>query len=490
MSQYSPNAAERVFGVGGAPPMTVQQAIQIGGVPLNECLSSMMDLIRLQQRTIEDLQVRDRENLDRIGQLERYVSVISRDLRLDTRPIACYGQPDMPTISDSLTNVEYRVTRLIQQRHYFIRKQCALILRNGELRSAFQRWMSYASLRSLFHGSSRSLLARYSSKWRRYVEWSKLNSARQRHQRALRYLSTKALVMRYYNTWRRYIVYMDQQHNDRRLILGGRAETVAQATMRGLARRFFIRWVEFIGECRLMQHRVNAVGTLEQRGSRILARKYLAKWLTYRGLMVALRIRHGNVNLQASKAHKRLASIYVAKWRLFAQRCSFSRQARSAVPRLHHLRLVALARRYFGKLQSFAKFHREQREKMAMQLAIQQLARRCDSLGSQLDIGLQTLSHTNSVLSKVLEHVSFNPAVSPPRHEDVHVDPRANTSAATLRDLSPMSPPKSAVPRGGWGVYDPEWADHRGEDSEGNRPMSAEELLVQLRSRLAKAMEQ
>ena len=486
MSHYN-NTADRVFGGGGAPPITVQQAIQIGGVPLNECLASMMDLIRLQQRTIDDLQNRDRENLDRIGQLERYVSVISRDLRLDARPISCYGQPDMPTISDSLTNVEYRVTRLIQQRHYYIRKQCALILRNGDLRTAFQRWQSYATLRSLFHGSSRSLLSRYSHKWRRYIEWSKVNRARQRHQRALRYMSTKVLVNRYYDTWRRYVVFMDQQHNDRRLILGGRAETVAQATMRGLARRFFVRWVDFIAECRLMQHRVHAVGTLEQRGSRLLARKYLAKWLTFRGLMTALRIRNGNVNLHASKAHKRLASIYLDKWRAFAQRCSFNRQARSAVPRLHHLRLVALARRYFQKLQAFARFHREQREKMAMQLAIQQLARRCDSLGSQLDIGLQTLSHTNSVLSKVLEHVSFNPAISPSRHEDPHqADPRANSAAATLRDLSPMSPPKSA-PRGGWGVYDPEWNDR---DDAATRPMSAEELLVQLRSRLAKAMEQ
>ena len=82
--------------------------------------------------------------------------------------------------------------------------------------------------------------------------------------------------------------------------------------MRGLARRFFCALGGLYR--RMPTHAAPSArsGNSEQRGSRLLARKYLAKWLTFRGLMTALRIRNGNVNLHASKAHKRLASIYLA----------------------------------------------------------------------------------------------------------------------------------------------------------------------------------
>lgn len=483
----------------GSSQLSVEHSITIAGVPIGECLGSMVQLIRQQNRVIEELQSQvlqqSVDHMQRIERLERYVTLLTRDLRLDVRPVAAYGQAALPTIADAVTTMEYRLTTMENKRRQQLMKHCVTIATRGRLYAAYQQWSLVARakgmMRDLTVGQSKRLRQRYLAKWLRFIQISKADQVNKRRVRALNYLSTKNIVQRYYDKWRRFLSSVHDYKVKLQIANHAKSENMSAVTTRGLARRYFKNWVRFVGECHAMAVRVKATLAMEQLSSRVLAQRYLHKFAAYVRLMQVLRYRHNTVHGLSAKAFQRLALTYLDKWKECSSRRIKRRQSRSMVPRLHHLNLVLLARRYFGKLELFAKWNVERREKQAMQLAIQQLARRCDTLGSQLDLGLQTLSHTNGVLSKVLEHVSFNSSWehrkrasggSPSPHGTVpepfaavapsSLPPTASTNVAT----GASNPYASA-----WGIDTDEWTR--------NPPSSADELLTQLRSKLQKIHE-
>lgn len=483
----------------GARQVQLEQTLTISGAPLVDCLAAMMQMIRSQQRTIEDLQSQienqSQDQIQRIDRLERYVSHLTVDLKLDERPVAAYGQGAMPTMADAVRTVEYRLTQMENKRRQNLLAQVVRIADDARRRDSYQQWSLVARakgmMRDLTMGQAKRTRQRYFQKWFRYLAAVKSDQVNKRRVRALNYLSTKNIVMRYYDKWRRFIELSQEMKVRSRLEMALKVEGMASVSNRALARKYFSKIVYFVAECRTMQFRVKQVLGMEQQQSRSVALTYFNKWTNFHQLVQLFRSRSAIVNTQSSRAFRGLALRYLEKWRACSQRRILRRQTRSVVPRMHHAQLVTLARRYFTKLEGYARLNAERREKEAMQLAIQQLARRCDSLGIQLDLGLQTLSHTNGVLSKVLEHVSFNSSWerkqasghSPQRAGET--DARRGSEQVTTQVTT--TEVVQASLRGGWGDSDLDaWVAGSG------RPgaQSAEDLLLQLRTRLQKVNDQ
>jgi hypothetical protein len=478
----------------GTRQVQLEQTLTISGAPLVDCLAAMMQMIRSQQQMVEDLQSQienqSQDQIQRIERLERYVSHLTVDLKLDERPVAAYGQGPMPTIADAVRTVEYRLTQLENKRRQNLLAQVVRIADDARRRDTYQQWSLVARakgmMRDLTMGQSKRTRLRYFQKWIRFLATAKADQVNKRRIRALNYLSTKNVVQRYYDKWRRFIEQSQETKIRMRLETAMKVEGMASVSNRALARRYFSKLVYFVAECRTMQFRVKQVLGMEQQRSRAIAVSYFRKWISHHALVQLFRSRSAVVNTQSSRAFRTLALRYLENWKVCSQRRILRRQTRSVVPRLHHAQLIILARRYFAKLETFARLNAERREKEAMQLAIQQLARRCDSLGIQLDLGLQTLSHTNGVLSKVLEHVSFNSSwerkqtsQSPPRDTARHTTESIVVSTTEVAHAS--------LRGGGWGDSDLDaWVAGSG------RPgaQSAEDLLLQLRTRLQKVNEQ
>jgi hypothetical protein len=486
---------------GSRQTVQLEQTLTIGGAPIVDCLSAMMQLMRSQQRAIEELQGQiehqSTDQIHRISRLEQYVSHLTIDVKLDERPVAAYGQAPMPTMGDAVRTIEYRLTQLENKRRQTLLGQVVRIADDARRRDAFQQWSLVARakgmLRDLCVGQAKRTRHRYLQKWMRYVALSKADQVNKRRIRALNYLSSKNVVQRFYDKWRRFIEVSQEMKVRSRLEMAIKVEGMTSVSNRSLARRYFSKMVLFVGECRTMQYRVKYILSMEQQQSRGMALKYLQKWLAYHKLLQLLRSRTAVVNVQSSRVFRALAQRYFENWKLCSQRRILRRQTRSVVPRLHHAHLVLLARRYFGKLESFARLNAERREKEAMQLALQQLARRCDALGLQLDLGLQTLSHTNGVLSKVLEHVSFNSSWE--RKHSSHSPARGDESQANqTRYADPSATSADAVEASLRGAEN--WAGSSNLDAwvagAGNpvAASSAEDLLLQLRSRLQRVNQQ
>lgn len=482
-SAYAQNSRQQV---------TLEHQITINGAPIGDCLAAMMSVIRSQQRTIEDLrqhiESQSTDAVQRVDRLERYVTLLTRDVKLDNRPIPAYGQGPMPTLADSVTTVEYRLTQLENKRRQMLLRQVTDIANRCRMRGTFEQWVLVARakgmMRDLFLGQLKRTQLRYYQKWTRYLAASKADQVNRRRVRALNYLSSKGLVQRYYDKWRRFILQSREDKIARRLGAAMKVEGMGAVSNRSIARRYLVKWTQFVSECRSMQFRVKFILQLESDRSRAIAVRYLGKWSAHHRLTKALQQRLTVVNQQSAKAFRALALRYLANWKDCSKRRLMRRQTRAVIPRMHHLQLVALARRYFLKMEMYSKWIGEKREKEAMQLAIQQLARRCDALGAQLDLGLQTLSHTNGVLSKVLEHVSFNSSwekkrassTSPQRFED----PVANVHGAAPTTQHRAHEAATGVSgRGGWSTA--------GVDDGWLAPSTtADDILLQLRSRLQK----
>lgn len=492
---------ERLF----PPPGTIypasrqvqlEQTLTIGGAPIVDCLSAMMQMIRSQQRVIEDLQGQienqSQDQIQRIDRLERYVSHLTVDLKLDERPVTAYGQGAMPTMGDAVRTMEYRLTTLENKRRQNLLGQVVRIADEARRHNSYQQWSLVARakgmMRDLCVGQAKQTRQRYFRKWVRYLAAAKTDQVNKRRIRALNYLSTKNVVQRYYDKWRRFIEVSQEIKVRTRLEMVMKVEGMSSVSNRALARRFFSKFVLFVAECRTMQHRVKVVLGMEQQQSRSIAVTYMRKWVAHHTLVQLLRSRTAVVNNQSSRAFRALALRYLDKWKVCSQRRIMRRQTRSVVPRLHHAQLVQLARRYFGKLEMFAKLSAERREKEAMQLAVQQLARRCDALGLQLDLGLQTLSHTNGVLSKVLEHVSFNSSWE--RRQPGHQSPpQRGTDSRGAVHADPVPADASLRPTGNWGETSNELDAWVTGVRSAPGAQSAEDLLLQLRSRLQKVNE-
>ena len=403
------------------PPSTgLQMGMMVNGRPITEVLSMMMTTIRSQEAMINDLQEtirRQHEEAERRhSRLEHYVAHVQSDLKLEMRPIGCYGQPAMPTISDSVTNVEYRLTLLEQRGKKKIQHDLLSITTRTLALRFFQVWLRFRRFREVLRGIRGEVrsnhLSYFFNKWKRYRQDSRKRRGYSRKLRSLQFVASKGLVLRYLDKWFRFLTVSSENRRQRILKNNDVARVMSTVTMRGLARTYFLKWFRNHIFLRQRYEQSRAVLSMEHSATRVLAVKYFVRWREHQQAAHVRSVRHRLVLLHATKAYQALARRYLRYWVKGALRRRRRMQGKALIPRLHHLQLTNVARRYFFKFCVWTRFNQEKKLREEWQGVIHRLSDRADALSTQLDVGLQTLSHTNAVLARVVDVVIQDPEAS------------------------------------------------------------------------------
>ncbi|KEG10922.1 hypothetical protein DQ04_03151070 [Trypanosoma grayi] len=387
--------------------------VQLGGVPLADVLADMMRLIRCQQQELDALRRDSEEKMYRceyaLQKHEEAIKNLSGDVKLDLRPISCYGQPPMSTMADVVTNIEYRLARAENRE----KRETAARLRESSGRKLanvfYTRWVRYRNMqgsRRLIQDDTRkSIWQRYMYKWNGYLAIRSKQQAQRRHIKALLVSQERRVALAYWRKWRLLVDTRERIRLSRQLSAHDTAEVLVHITARSLALRTFNYWVMFVESTRNARNRARGALLLEQETARLLAERYLRKWMDAHQWRRLLLMRLRALEIMRSRICRELARSSLDNWISFVAQRKNRRRVRSLVPHLHHINLAALARRYFSRLFAFRLLCRELRAKEAMEQRMKLLSERADGLQRQLDMGLHTLAHTNSVLARIVDTV-------------------------------------------------------------------------------------
>ncbi|RNF11793.1 uncharacterized protein Tco025E_06606 [Trypanosoma conorhini] len=487
-------SADRVFSEGdGAPSL----ALQIGGAPLADVLADMMRLIRSQaaelatlRRTAEEGIARSECGLKRHGEV---LNSLSADLRLQVRPIHHHAQPSMPTMADAVANVECRLGRVERARKVELAEQLSEVTAKRLIATFYNPWLLHRTRRVrsylLLADTRKTMLRRYLRRWKRYVSLRGRQLARRRHLTGLVAAQGRRLLLRYWCQWIHAAASKSQARLQRRISAAAAADAVLRLTCRGIARRYLRAWVRFSESTRNVNGRARGALLLEQKTARLLAGGYFRKWIdTHRRRRIpAMRLKA--LDVLRVKLCRNLASSYFRAWRDILPHRRQRRRIIRLIPHLHHTSLAALARRYFSRLYAFRLVRREARVVATLEQRLKALSERADGLQRQLDMGLHTLSHTNSVLARVVDTVMI--AEEPCsalqtllQDETVMNLPTVPSVGETEGHPEASSSPLAAKPHS-CGESAPATGPAQQSNDE-NRCSSASEVLRSLRARLEK----
>lgn len=393
------------------PAVAPPQTILINGKPLNEVLTVVANTIRQQQEEFRKFheQQRNENKLfsQRLDALEGRVGRIENDLKIDQRPIRAYGQAAAECIFDSLSTVEYRVFRCEWKNRIQMRNHLLNMTEKSQLSDCFQRWMKHRNMKaaaSLLMGKSQgSVRLQFFSRWRSAVVENKAIRRNRRLVRSVLFVSAKNLAAAYFQKWlvlRNEAAEAEIRRRQRNAEL---ADTLASLSTRGLARRYFGKFLRYQDHVAYAQARYQQAARLEVANHRRLAQNAYEKLEEFTNFRLFNVRRRRVIASKQKHALRSLVARYLDKWALYV-RVAQRREARLALmARMHHSHQMRLASRYFTKFIRFVpEVHQERRfRELATYLTI--IAKKYDSLGDQLDLGLDNLSHTNQVVSRVVD---------------------------------------------------------------------------------------
>lgn len=475
--------------------------LQIGGASLAELLADMMRLIRSQEKEIEALR---RDTEDRIcsseWKLQNHedaIRNISEDLGICGRPISFCRQPRLSTMAAAVTNVESRLAQVEKKGREEIAARLVEIAWKKLAVVFFNRWLRFRKIRAAGRGllerATKSTWRRYMRKWTRYLALRATQLARQRHLEGLLMTRERRVMMTHWRTWLQRVTARAEICAQRRMCGQKNAEIMLRIISRGIARRFLYVWVKFVETLRKARVRTQKAVVLEQKTLRLLAEHYLKKWFdAHRRLQLQL-VRAERLEMMQVSICRSLAYVCFRTWQNFVPKQLERRRVHSLVSYFHHGHLFALARRYFFRFYAFCLVRREARVRGSLERRLNSLDERTVRLQRQLDVGLRTLAHTNSVLARVVDTVMI---AEEPRAALRHLLQEETMSpfplgppAETADDAqkSPVGPAVSTSVRVG---RDRSWAGPEERAASGEcGPATAGEILRKLRARLNQTYE-
>ncbi|EKF31641.1 hypothetical protein MOQ_004516 [Trypanosoma cruzi marinkellei] len=485
-------SAERVFLEGSSAPSL---ELHVGGAPLAEVLADMMRLIRSQQKELESLRRDAEEGIYRnecgLKKHDDVLESFAEDLRIRVRPINYHGQPPMPTMADAVANVECRLGRVEREKKFDVALRFSEVARKKLMTAFYSQWLLFRKLRAKSHyllaETKREIWRRYMRKWSRSLALRRRQAAWRRHLMGLTAANGRRIMMSYWCKWVQVVAFKSQARANRRTFAYEISDTMLRITCRGIARRYLYAWAQFVAAARDSRYRAQGTLWLEQKTARLLAGRYFERWLdAHRWCRLPL-MRLKALDALRVKLSRGLARSFLRRWQDFVRNRCERRRVLRLIPHLHHANLATLARRYFSRLYAFRFVRRDARVVETLEQRLKTLSERADGLQRQLDMGLHTLAHTNSVLARVVDTVM------------VAGEPRAALQAFLQGDTM-MSVPivtslREKTSQQGASAPSLSPNSHRHEDSasptgrekqptDEHRRVSASEMLQNLRARL------
>ncbi|EAN93351.1 hypothetical protein C3747_1g104 [Trypanosoma cruzi] len=403
-------SADGVFLEGSSAPSL---ELHVGGAPLAEVLADMMRLIRSQQKELESLRRDAEEGIYRnecgLKKHDGVLESFAEDLRIHVRPINYNGQPPMPTMADAVANVECRLWRVERERKFHAAARLSEVTRKKLMAAFYSQWWLLRKLRAksrfLLTETKREIWRRYMRKWSRSLAFRRRQAAWRRHLMGLTAAHGRRIMMSYWCKWVQVVAFKSQARANRRISAYNISDTMLHITCRGIARRYLYAWAQFVAAARDARCRAQGALWLEQKTARILARRYFERWLdAHRWCRLPL-MRLKALDALRAKLSRGLARSFLRAWQDFVRNRCERRRVLRLIPHLHHANLAALARRYFSRLYAFRFVRRDARVVETLEQRLKTLSERADGLQRQLDMGLHTLAHTNSVLARVVDTV-------------------------------------------------------------------------------------
>ena len=393
------------------PTVAPPQTILINNKPLNEVLTVIANTIRQQQeefRKFHDTQKGENKIFNqRLEALEGRVDRIEKDLKITERPIGAYGQAPAPCIFDSLSTVEYRVFRCEQKNK--IQTYEELLDKTNKARAAYflSKWLRRRHMQaaaSLMMGTSfGNTRLQFFGRWKAALEANKSQRRAKRLVRSVLFVSAKSLASSYFRKWLQYRNDLAEGARQRRARNMELSDTLASLTSRGLVRKYFGKLCRYQDHVAYVKSRYHQAGRLEVANHRALAQNAYEKWEEFTNFRLFNIRRRRVITSKQKHALRTLVSRYLDKWALFV-RVAPRREAKLAlVGRMHHSQQMRLASRYFIKFVRFIPQVHQQRQFRELATYLTIIAKKYDSLGDQLDLGLDNLSHTNQVVSRVVD---------------------------------------------------------------------------------------
>eukprot|EP00758_Cryptobia_borreli_P015801 Tbor_TRINITY_DN6055_c1_g7::TRINITY_DN6055_c1_g7_i1::g.10581::m.10581 len=390
-----------------APP----QACLINGIPLNEVLTIIANTLRAQHEELQEHKAKDENDKriinERLQVLEDKVSNIEYDLNISARPINAYGMATMDTLYDHLTTCEYRLHRGEKKNKtqtYFI-----LLNKTNKERSDyfFSKWLRWrnarASATALMHRSHLIIRLRTYKRWKLAKE---LIQKERREKKALRFLlynTAKELASLYLKKWKTWHKETEEMLITKTIRDNETAETIANIANRGLVRRYFAMWATYQDHLRYIQGKYNDAIQLEVSSHRKLAQNTYEKWEEFTNYRLFEVRRRRIIVTKHKQALRTIALRYLYKWCTFVKIVQRREAILLLVTRMHHAAIMRIGHRYFNNILRFVNLRQQQREQKEVFNLLSSLSKKYDILGEQLDMGLDNLSHTNGVLSRVVD---------------------------------------------------------------------------------------
>eukprot|EP01063_Lacrimia_lanifica_P027418 TRINITY_DN3846_c1_g1_i1.p1 TRINITY_DN3846_c1_g1~~TRINITY_DN3846_c1_g1_i1.p1 ORF type:complete len:862 (+),score=339.37 TRINITY_DN3846_c1_g1_i1:79-2664(+) len=333
-----------------------------------------------------------------------------------------------------------------------------------DLRQAVEGKETYAMV--ALTGIRRDIHRRYFNKLKLFVEW-----ARKQHVKAdrcckairrLNYGFQLSILRRYYGKFGRY---MDLVREERREFYSRSVElaTGIQAiSHRTLLRRYYDRIVGLRRKRAARRAKVERYLTFLNRCDDSLRQKYYDRvkvfyqWRKYQRQRLAL------ANDLLEKTNKNVRRRYLERWarhaamiRRFLERAAVSRALQTKNQQV-------LRREYWFLWSRYQRLREMQRERQETDNRFAEANRKTDNLSVQIDVGLKTLSNTNSVLNKLVDRLisvdsqldildkekisrrELSLVTDPTRHPELEEPPPRKPKRMTANDprTSPAPEPK------------------------------------------------
>ncbi|KAH9601796.1 hypothetical protein LSM04_007731 [Trypanosoma melophagium] len=401
---------DNVFPVSSGVPSL---GLQVGGAPLEDVLTAIVRILRSQQEELDKLR---REFGERISnnevKLQKHgenIRNISSDLKLHERPINFYGKQPMLTMTDAVINIESRLASAEKKEKDNTAVRLVETNNKKIAHAYYNRWLIFRNMRTtgrlLLVETRKSICQRYIRKWIRFLAYQAKRRAQQRHLTRLLLTHESRLLLTYWHKWTEEIKTREYHRTQRRISAYDSADLVVRLTSRNIARRVFNDWLKFLESSKEPGNYVKRALLLEQKTARLLAEGYLQKWFDAHRWRRVFLMRLKALEVMRSKIYRDFTHSYLKSWFSFTEKRRHRRKIYSLIPYYHHGHLSALARRYFSRLYTFRLLRKEAREKEALEQRLKEIGERADGIQKQLDLGLHTLAHTNSVLARVVDTV-------------------------------------------------------------------------------------
>lgn len=387
-----------------APPQMVY-----GGQSLTSVLQSLVLTINDQADKLAQLQAytyaTHTEQWQRIGALETAAVQLQSDVGLPSRPTPGGHATLHAAVLANRSRLALVESKLLVDRAFRLERASTQLL----TRRYFSGFMHFSqrkrALSAIRQASSWKLLRKCFSKLRRFVRVHSKSRVQERSLRRLEHSANVVVLRACFATWSRWRLLMLEERDVQRHAQQDAAETMSTISLRGVARRHYLKWFALVQARSIRREQLETVLSMEQTRARTLATRFYKRW---HATQQAAAQRHRKVGLadalliNSFEAH---AGRRFHRWAQWARRLGKRNRALSVVRIVGKHAQDRLASAYLGKLTRLCFLRARQRNDLEHDRVHAELSQRYETVATQLEVTIRTIRNTNAVLSDLVERV-------------------------------------------------------------------------------------